>query len=443
MRAKRTKINEWSRALCAMVKRYLSQFSYLSQFNWRPRMRNWFTVASAVVAVALLWQLVALRAVDRALAQDVPTSTPTFDRRVINEIAVPRAGDAVARTVAIQGTALIEGFRRYDIHISEAGFEAWSWVATGTDVVRNGILHALDTTAYPDGHYDLRVRAVDDDGNYTESFVRGFEIRNTNPPTPTPFFNELGTPLPHPDYPIVPTATPSPTPEFISFIPGGQGIFAPSTGGVIRGQVPIIGTVNGFPRNPFDHYELYISLAGFKAWEQLVVSEVQIWRDTIYLLDTTRWEDGRYDLRLRIVYRDSNYDEFEVRDLFIANETYVFVPTPTATPILAGIFSPRPFANVSGLVEFIGGTDTTDFERWELAWRESGTTDWIELVNSPERVPLGNVLATLDLSTLPVGAYDFRLRIVEQSGRRLDYLVPQLRVLRPPAPATPTPTPVG
>jgi hypothetical protein len=98
---------------------------------------------------------------------------------------------------------------------------------------------------------------------------------------------------------------------------------------------------------------------------------------------------------------------------------------------------------VSGIVEFVGGTDTTDFAHWELAWRPSGTTAWTELVNSPERIFLGGVLATLDLTTLPVGAYDFRLRIVEQSGRRLDYIVPQLRVIRPPAPATPTPQPVG
>lgn len=379
------------------------------------------------------------------LAQEVPTVTPTAtrDRRVVNELIAPQSGDAVAGMVPVRGTALIPGYLRYDIHISEAGFEAWSWVATGTEIIRNGTLHTLDTTQYPDGEYDVRVRAVDVDGNYTEVFIQDLEIRNANPPTPTPIFNELGTQIPNPDYPVIPSATPTPTPEYISNIPGGQGIFSPTDGGVIRGLASIQGTVNGFPSNPFDHYELYLSLAGFEAWEQLTYSEQQIWQNTIYTLDTTTLEDGEYDLRLRIVYEDSNYDEFEVHDVFVANETYVFVPTPTATPIRAGLFSPRPNANVSGVVEFVGGTDLTDFEHWELAWRPSGSVEWTDLVNSTERIPLGNVLATLDFSTLPVGAYDFRLRIVEQSGRRFDYIVPQLRVQRPPAPVTPTPTPLG
>ena len=247
--------------------------------------------------------------------------------------------------------------------------------------------------------------------------------------------------MPQPTPTVLLTSTP--TPEYISFIPNGQGIFAPRTNDVIRGTIDIIGTVNGFIKNPFVRYELAISEAGFKAWEQLIVSSEQIWQNSIYTLDTTRWPDGEYDLRLRIVYRDANYDEFEARNLFIANNTYVFVPTPTATPIRAGILYPQPNANISGVVTFIGGADTTNFAQWELAWRTSGTLAWIQLVTSEERVEMGTVLATLDLNQLPVGAYDFRLRIVEQDGRRLDYIVSQLRVLRQPPPVTPTPTPLG
>jgi hypothetical protein len=393
-----------------------------------------------------LWVLIVVAALASVAmpmvrAQDLPTLTPTPDRRVVNEIIAPHSGDAVAGFTAIQGTALIPGFRRYDIHISESGAEDWLGVMTGTDIIRNGTLYLLNTTAYADGFYDLRVRAIDGDGNYTETFVRDLEIRNANPPTPTPQFNELGTPLPPALTPTPPT--PTPTPEYISFIPGGQGIFSSQDGEVIRGAVPVIGTVNGFPRNPFAHYELYLSESGFEAWEQLIVSDRQIWQNTIYTLDTTVLADGEYDLRLRIVYADGNYDEFEVRRLFVANNTYVFVPTPTATPIRAGILRPLSNANVSGIVEFVGGADTTNFVQWELAWRSSGTLPWTTLVTSGERVPLGGVLATLDLNQLPVGAYDFRLRIVEQDGRRLDYIVPQLRVLRPPPAATPTPTPFG
>lgn len=374
-------------------------------------------------------------------AQDVPTATPTLDQRIINEIVAPYPGDAISGFTYIQGSAVIERFRRYDIHISEAGSEDWHWLTSSNAIVRTGNLYLLDTTDYPDGFYDLRVRAVDDLGNYTEAFRRDVEIRNANPPTPTPQFNELGTPLP----PVVtvPTATPTATPEYISFIPNSQGIFSPVDGEVVRGTIAIRGTVNGTRKNPFDHYELHISETGYKAWEQLIVSDEQLWQSPIYYLDTTRYVDGKYDLRLRIVYQDANYSEYEARRIFIANQTYVFVPTATATPIRAGIIRPLPNTNVTGIIEFVGGADTTNFARWELAWRPSGTLEWIQLVTSEERVPLGGVLATLDLNQLPVGAYDFRLRIVEQDGRRLDYLVPQLRVLRPPPPVTPTPTPVG
>lgn len=376
-------------------------------------------------------------------AQDLPTVTPTPDLRLINEIFEPRAGDAIAGFVTIRGTALVENFGRFDLHIAEWGSEDWHWLTSSREIIRNGVLYQLDTTAYPDGIYELRLRALRTDGNYVETITRNLEIRNANPPTPTPIINELGTPLAQPTSPIVPTLTPTPTPEFISFIPNGQGIFEPRTGGIMRGRFAVIGTVNGFPRNPFARYELAISPAGFKAWEQLYSSTEQIWQNPIYQLDTTRWKDGLYDLRLRIVYRDSNYDEFEVRDVYIANYTAVYIPTPSPTPILGGIYSPPSNANVSGLVTFIGAADTTNLEHWELAWRNSGTTEWNLLVNSTERVEAGRTLATLDLSQLPVGAYDFRLRIVEQDGRRLDYFVSQLRVLRQPPPVTPTSTPFG
>lgn len=393
--------------------------------------------------LALGWSTFALDQAIPLQAQDLPTITPTPDLRLINEIFEPRTDDAIAGFVTIRGTALVENFSRFDLHIAEWGSEDWHWLTSSREIIRNGVLYQLDTTAYRDGIYELRLRALQANGNYVESFVRNLEIRNANPPTPTPFINELGTPLAQPTSPLVPTLTPTPTPEFISFIPNGQGIFEPRTGGIMRGRFAVIGTVNGFPRNPFARYELAISPAGFKAWEQLYSSTEQIWQNAIYQLDTTRWKDGLYDLRLRIVYRDGNYDEFEARDVYIANYTAVYIPTPSPTPILGGIYSPQSNANVSGLVTFIGAADTTNLEHWELAWRDSGTIEWNLLVNSTERVATGQTLATLDLSQLPVGAYDFRLRIVEQDGRRLDYFVSQLRVLRQPPPVTPTSTPFG
>lgn len=377
-----------------------------------------------------------------AQAQEIPTATPTRVIRLVTEIVLPQTNTAVAGTIGIFGTALLEGFRRYELYIAVASSEDWRWLMTGAEFISEGELYRFDTTRLPDGFYDLRLRSVRDDGNFAEAIVRDVEIRNANPPTPTPRLDAAGTPLPtDTPTPLFPTATP--TPAFISFIPNSQGIFAPVNGGVIRGKTPIIGTANGFPRNPFARFELQITQSGYADWQQLRVSEEQYWQNTLYVLDTMQYADGLYDLRLRIVYRDANYDEYEVRNVYIANYTAVREPTPTATPISIGIIRPRPNDNVSGIIEVLGAANTGAFARWELAWRPSGTQLWTVLVSSTEVVPAYGLLATLDLAQLPVGAYDFRLRVINQDESALDFIVPQVRVARPPAPVTPTPTPFG
>lgn len=381
-----------------------------------------------------------------AQAQDIPTLTPTPTAtrpiRVVTEILIPQTHTAVAGTISILGSALLPGFRRYELHIAVAASEDWRWLTTSDAYVSEGELYQFDTTRLPDGFYDLRLRAISDDGNYDEAFVNDFEIRNANPPTPTFQYNSEGTPLPtDTPTPAPPTATTAP--DFISFIPNGPGIFAPLNGGVLRGQAAIIGTANGSPRNPFARFELYLSQAGYADWQQLLVSEEQFWQNTLYVLDTTHYPDGLYDLRLRIVYADANYDEYEVHNVYIANYTAVREPTPTATPIRIGILRPRPNENVSGLLDVIGAANTANFASWELAWRPSGTQQWTRLLSNNQPVSAYGLLATLDLNQLPVGAYDFRLRVVNQDGSTADFIVPQIRVARPPIPATLTPTPFG
>lgn len=375
-------------------------------------------------------------------AQEIPTATPTRVIRLATEIILPQSNTVVAGTVGIYGTALLAGFRRYELSIAVASSEDWRWLMTGDAFISEGELYRFDTTRLPDGFYDLRLRSVRDDGNYEEDIVRDLEIRNANPPTPTPQLDAAGTPLPT-NTPTPVPATATPTAEFISFIPNGQGIFSPLNGGVIRGKTPIIGTANGFPRNPFVRFELLITQSGYADWQHLRISEEQYWQNTLYLLDTTQYADGLYDLRLRIVYRDANYDEYEVRNVTIANYTAVREPTPTATPIRIGIIRPRPNDNVSGIIEILGAANSANFARWELAWRPSGAQLWTSLLSRTDAVPAYGLLATLDLTQLPVGAYDFRLRVINQDESALDFIVPQVRVGRPPPPVTPTPTPFG
>jgi hypothetical protein len=371
------------------------------------------------------------------------TPTPTPDFRIVNEITHPQSGDAVAGFAPIIGTAVITDFVQYQVHLSPSGAENWGWLATSTRVVRNGILHVLNTYTLADGFYDLRVRAIRRDGNYSEAFLRKLEVRNANPPTPTPAVNELGTPQPaSPLLPLTPQPpTPTPTPIFRSFVANGQGIFEPQNGDILRGRVEVIGTVNGESvLNPFDRYELYVMPSGGGEWGWLYTGSEQFWQSPIFTWDTTTVEDGFYDLRLRIVYRDANYDEYFVSRLRVANQTPIKelkrqdeVSTQKTAP---GIYFPLDGAQISGVMRIEGTTAVPDLLRWEIYWSPSGAGDWQFLVSDTR--PLVNAnLANLDLSLLPGGAYDFRLRIVRQDYTHTDYDVRNVQA----TPPTPTPLP--
>jgi hypothetical protein len=343
--------------------------------------------------------------------------TPTKVKRVVNEIVEPPAGDAVSGNVRIRGTVLVDQFNRFDLHISPASMETWQWLLTSYEIIHDDTLFVLDTKQFPDGFYDLRARAIGDDGNYTESFARGIEIRNANPPTLTPVPNATPTPA-------SPLVTPSPTPDVRSRIPGGQGFYAPDNGTVLRGSVDIVATVNGSSATPFARYELSISPAGREAWTWLYGSQTQAWQSPIYRLDTTQLADGLYDLRLRIVYRDANYSEYFLRNLSVANQGR---PQLALSPP-AGIDSPHSSATVSGIVPFEGTVPAENLLRWELAWSFANREEWQLLLSDDQPIDNG-LLARLDLRQLAGGVYDFRLRIVRQDTNYTDYYVRTLRIV--------------
>lgn len=343
-----------------------------------------------------------------------PTITPTKVKRVINEISFPIAGNAVSGWTNIVGTALVDLFHRYDIHISPSGMENWQWMVSSYNIIHDDVLLRMDTTQFPDGVYDLRARAIQDSGEYTESFLQGIEIRNANPPTLTPVPGATPTPM-------SPLATP--TPRILSRLPNGQGFYAPDNGAVLRALVDVVATVNGLPENRFVRYELAISPTGLEQWRWLHTGEEQAWQDTIYQIDTTAYADGLYDLRLRNVYEDGNYSEYYLRFLSIANQDQpqlAFVPQ-------VGIISPDSGEAVNGIVEFIGTVPDSGLLQWELAWSPGGKEQWNFLVSNDE--PLTNdLLARLDLGQLVGGLYDFRLRIVRTDNNYSDYFVRNLRL---------------
>lgn len=370
------------------------------------------------------------------------TPSPTLDLRVVNEIISPRSGDAVAGFAPIIGTAVIRDFARYDVHLAVTGSENWQWLQSSREVVRNGVIYVLNTYELADGFYDLRVRALDRGGNFTEAFLRKLEVRNAAPPTVTPFPTADGVSQPVSPLIVFPTPTPSatPTPRFRSFIPNGQGIFEPQSGDVIRGQTPIIGTANSKTAyNPFERYELHLAPSGSDEWGWLYSSNEQFWQSELYSLDTTQLADGFYDLRLRIVYRDSNYDEYYTTRLRVDNASHAPAIRPTAARNVAkspGLYFPFDNIRVTGVVDFVGTTAVPDLLRWELYWAPSGTAQWNFLFSDVKPVVNG-YLARLDLGLLPEDSYDFRLRIVRQDYTYADYYVRDVVAI----PSTPTPIP--
>lgn len=375
------------------------------------------------------------------------TPTPTLDLRIVNEITHPQSGDAVHGFTPLIGTAVISNFGRYDVHVSVTGAENWQWLYSSREVVRSGVLYILNTYEFADGFYDIRVRALDRNGNFTEAFVRKLEVRNAAPPTLTPFPTPAD--LSQPISPLVivfetPSPTVTPTPRFRSNIPNGQGIFEPRNGDIIRGVTPIIGTVNSRTAfNPFERYELHITPSGLDQWGWLYSSNQQFWQSEIYALDTTQLADGPYDLRLRIVYRDSNYDEFFTTRLRVANNTTPPAVHPTSTRTVArspGLYFPFDNIRVTGVVDFVGTTAVANLLRWELYWARSGTEQW-NFIFSDVKPIVDGYLARLDLGLLPEGSYDFRLKIVRQDYTYSDYYVRNV-VAVPPTP-TPIPQPPG
>ena len=371
------------------------------------------------------------------------TPTPTRDLRIVNEITHPQSGDAIHGFTPLIGTAVISNFSRYDVHISPAGADNWQWLTTSREVVRSGVLYILNTYEFPDGLYDVRVRALNRNGDFTEAFLRKLEVRNAAPPTMTPIPTSADPSQPFSPLVIVfvtPSPTVTPTPRFRSFIPNGQGIFEPQNGDVIDGLTPIIGTVNSRTAfNPFERYELHITPSGSVDWGWLYSSNEQFWQSQIYEIDTTQLADGFYDLRLRIVYRDSNYDEFYVTRLRVANGSAppAIHPTTTRTvPRSPGLYFPFDDIQVNEVVDFVGTTAVSNLLRWELYWSPAGAEQW-NFLFSDVRPDINGYLARLDLGLLPAGSYDFRLRIVRQDYTYSDYYVRNVASI----PSTPTPIP--
>ncbi len=372
-----------------------------------------------------------------------PTSTPT--PRPVTEISHPKPGDIMAGIAPILGSTLTTNCFKYQIDIAVTGSETWQTLTAVIACIANNELYRLDTKKFKDGYYDLRLRAIRGDGNYEEAYLRALRIDNSYPPTATPVVLD-GVVLPSPTPTLLPIATATQRPKIIQQVPGGQGFYRPEVGETVRGFVEIAGTVNGQPGREFKRSDLFISSAGLSQWTWLHSSEEQIWQNTIYVLDSTTLADGYYDLLLRIVYQDSNYDEYTLRYLRIANRALAPGKGKPQASIAAnvqspGLVAPAEGSTVSGVVEVRGVAVDPSFLRWELYWSPAGLENWAFLTAGQKAVVSG-LFAKLDFSKLGSTSVDLRLRIVRQDYNYSEHFARRIQVIVPtPPPVSPLPIP--
>ena len=114
-----------------------------------------------------------------------------------------------------------------------------------------------------------------------------------------------------------------------------SGITSPVFEDTIRGVVEVRGTA---VHPDYLRYELAFMQQDLPGAEWIVFAEgsepvvdgvLAVWNTTVGReIGSPIFPDGRYQLRLRVVKNDFNYDEYYVTDLIIQNEG----PTPTPTP---------------------------------------------------------------------------------------------------------------
>lgn len=109
-----------------------------------------------------------------------------------------------------------------------------------------------------------------------------------------------------------------------------NGITSPSAGDTLTGVVIITGTATG---DSFLRYEVAFNNGGdwvvFAESDQSVINgTLAIWDTSIGSADNPVFPDGNYQLRLRVVRQDYNYDEYFATGIVVANDG----AQPTATP---------------------------------------------------------------------------------------------------------------
>jgi hypothetical protein len=92
------------------------------------------------------------------------------------EITSPSDGETVSGLKTVTGSIDFPDFQKYDVFLKSGG--DMIWVATGFTPITNGNLLRLDTKAFADGGYQMVIRKVKGDSNYTDFAGPTITVKN-------------------------------------------------------------------------------------------------------------------------------------------------------------------------------------------------------------------------------------------------------------------------
>ncbi len=172
--------------------------------------RRWVIAASATLMMLL--NIARPAQAIRLLQQDIAA------------ITAPTEGQTLSGVVTITGSANHPSFDRYELAYGPDPNpnDAWQVFVTNQQPLENGTLGAWNTGIIADGAYMLRLRVVRKDSNYSEAFVRGLRISNSQPiGTPTSLPPAPTFPAEQPTFSAEPGAAAAPTAIVIDLPPTG------------------------------------------------------------------------------------------------------------------------------------------------------------------------------------------------------------------------------
>lgn len=317
---------------------------------------------------------------------------PAHAQTAGNGITSPSEGATVAGVIEVSGVATDPAFQKWqlDLLLDGKAHQATA-IAVGTGpVAAPARLTQFDSTPYPNGKHQLRLRVVRRDGNYDEYFGA---ITLANPVAPA---SELAT---------APAAA------------SANGIVAPKAGEKVKGTVRIRGVADD---PTFLKWQLDFLPGGDPKQAFLItVSRSPVAEDrNLGAVDTQYFANGQHVLRLRVVRKDSNFDEY-LLPIVTDNPG-----APIARPVAKnGFTAPKKNARVEGVIEIHGVADAADFSKWQIDVLVNGDPEQAVLVNTGRRpVPASTTMARFNTARIPNGQYVLRLRVVHGDGNYDEYL---------------------